>query len=184
MMSVKILGFGSSWWARFGRNPADPWRYTRHAAYYNSAGIRCGQKIRRHWLIPGLIRFNGNGDFNPHFPSRAIGETFRCSDLGFACGGNRILFVERSPGTGVPDRYLVVTSSVRLGILDFENHNWKSELVKPISVSQCRDNQEALLLMSAGDWMRTKVGIWQLAIDSGLQNGAALKLVEESATSC
>ena len=184
MMSVKILGFGSSWWARFGRNPADPGRYTRRAAYYNAAGIRCGQKIRRHWLIPGLIRFNGNGDFNPHFPSRAIGETFWCSDLAFVCGGNRILVVERSPGNRVPDRYLVVASSACFGIFDFETSNWRSELVEPVSVSQFRGNQEALLMMSAGDWVRTRLGVWQLSIHPRLHNGAALELVEDSAISC
>ena len=31
MMSVKILGFGSNWWARFGRDPNDPCRYTRRS---------------------------------------------------------------------------------------------------------------------------------------------------------
>lgn len=68
MMSVKILGFGLSWWARFGRHPGDPWRFTRHAAYYNSAGVRCGNKIRRHWIVPGLVRFNGVVEFDLTFP--------------------------------------------------------------------------------------------------------------------
>ena len=31
MMLVKILAFGSSWWARSGRDPHDRFRYTRHA---------------------------------------------------------------------------------------------------------------------------------------------------------
>ena len=68
MMLVKILEFGSNWWARFGRDPHDRYRYTRHAAYFNSTGVRCGSKMRRYWLVPGLIRFNGVGDFNPQFP--------------------------------------------------------------------------------------------------------------------
>ena len=59
MMLVKILGFGSNWWARFGRDPQDRYRYTRHAAYFNSTGVRCGNKMRRYWVVPGLIRFNG-----------------------------------------------------------------------------------------------------------------------------
>ena len=84
MMLVKILGFGSNWWARFGRDPQDRYRFTRHAAYFNSAGVRCGSKIRRHWIVPGLIRFNGVGDFNPQFPNRAVGKTFECTDLIFA----------------------------------------------------------------------------------------------------
>jgi len=89
MMLVKILEFGSNWWARFGRDPHDRYRYTRHAAYFNSTGVRCGSKMRRYWLVPGLIRFNGVGDFNPQFPGRALGEIFECTDLVFACGDNR-----------------------------------------------------------------------------------------------
>ncbi|HKC01417.1 MAG TPA: hypothetical protein VKD23_21715, partial [Terriglobales bacterium] len=154
MMSVKILGFGSNWWTRFGGDPNDACRYTRHAAFYNSAGVRCGQKIKRHWIVPGLIRFNGVGDFDPHFPSRAIGETFWCSDLAFACGGNRILFVRRTPKTAIPDQYLAVVSSDRFGIFDFDDPCWKSESTQQISVSQLRKRQEAMLLMKEGEWVR------------------------------
>jgi hypothetical protein len=179
MMSVKILGFGSNWRARFARDPGDPHRYTRRAAYYNSAGVRCGKKIRRHWIVPGLIRFNGGADFNPHFPSRAVGETFWCSDLAFACGGNRIVFARRAAKTTVPDRYLVVVSSERFGIIDFDNANWKSEFSEPISISRLRGSQEAMLLMSDGDWVRTGVGVWRLIVHSNLPNGAALELLED-----
>src|SRR2546430_1846399 len=115
MMLVKILGLGTNWWARFGCDRNDPWRFTRHAAYYNSAGVRCGQNIKRHWVVPGLIRFNGVGDFDPHFPGRAVGQTFGCSGLASACGGNRILFVRRIPKLSIPDWYLVVVSSERFG---------------------------------------------------------------------
>ena len=45
MMLVKIMEFGSNWWARFGRDPQDRYRYTRHAAYFNSTGVRCGGKM-------------------------------------------------------------------------------------------------------------------------------------------
>ncbi len=105
MMLVKILEFGSNWWARFGRDPQDRYRYTRHAAYFNSTGVRCGSKMRRYWIVPGLIRFNGVGDFNPQFPNRAVGEVFECTDLVFACGGNRVLVSTESP-TIVPARLL------------------------------------------------------------------------------
>ena len=114
MMSVKILEFGSNWWARFGSDHEEPHRYTRHAAYYNSAGIRCANKVRRHWVLPGLVRFNGLGDFNPHFPGRSIGETFWCANPVFTCGGNRVLFVRKAAASAVPDHYLVVVSSLSL----------------------------------------------------------------------
>ena len=37
----KVLKFGSNWWARFGHDPRDRYRYTRHAAYFNSTGLIC-----------------------------------------------------------------------------------------------------------------------------------------------
>jgi hypothetical protein len=178
MMSVKILGFGSNWWMRFGRDSNDPRRYTRHAAYYNSAGVRCGRKIKRHWIVPGLVRFDGVGDFDPHFPSRAIGETFWCSDLAFACGGNRILFVRKTPKTTIPDCYLVVVSSERFGMFDFDDPHWRSEIAQPISVSQLRERQEAMLLMREGEWVRSSLGTWRLMPGPNLPPGAALQLLE------
>ena len=181
MMSVKILGFGSNWWARFGTDPGDHHRYTRRAAYYNSAGICCGKKTRRHWIIPGLIRFNGVGDFDQHFPSRAIGETFCCSDLAVAFGGNRILFVRRTPKPAIPDWYLVVVSSERLGIFNFDDPYWKSESTQSISVSQLRERQEAMLLMKEGEWVRNSLGTWRLMSRPNLPLGVALQLLGDIA---
>ena len=46
-MLVKVLGFGTNWWACFGDDADDPHRFTRRAAYYNSTGVRCGGNFRR-----------------------------------------------------------------------------------------------------------------------------------------
>jgi hypothetical protein len=179
MMLVKILGFGSSWWARFGRDPHDRHRYTRHAAYFNSAGVRCGNKVRRHWILPGLIRFNGVGDFNPQFPNRSVGETFECTDLGFACGGNRLLFVRKAAAFVPPDYYLTAVSSDRCGPFDFHEPGWKSESVMPIAVSRLGDKQEAILLMKPLGYVRSSLGIWQLKAAVDVPHCASLELLEE-----
>ena len=178
MMLVKILGFGSNWWARFGRDPRDRFRYTRHAAYFNSTGVRCGNRMRRYWVVPGLLRFNGVGDFNPQFPGRAVGKIFECTDLIFALGGNRVLFT-RKVDSSVPDYFLVVVSSDRFGGFDFEVPGWKSQSVTPIAVSHSREKQEAMLLMRAGDWVRSALGVCQLSVATGLSYGAALQLLED-----
>src|SRR5262245_31527269 len=112
---VKILGFGTNWWVRFGRDPGDPYRFTRRAAYYNSTGVRCGRKVRRHWVVPGLIRFNGVGEFNRHLTSRSIGHTFRCSAPTIACNGNRLLFACKAAQSEIPECYLVVITSALHG---------------------------------------------------------------------
>jgi len=165
-MLVKVLNFGTNWWARFGGDADDPYRFSRHAAYYNSTGVRCGSKIRRHWITSGLLRFNGVGDFNPNFPERAIGRTFVCSDLAQAFGGNRLLFQSKAPTSAVPEWYLVVISSDVHGQIHFSSSTWKSVFSQVIAVSQLRDKQEAMLLMKPSDWVQTRTGFWQLVAPS------------------
>lgn len=182
-MLVKVLKFGSNWWARFGHDPRDRYRYTRHAAYFNSTGLRCGNKVKRHWIVPGLIRFNGVGDFNPHFPSRSVGATFECADLVFALGGNRVLFQKKSARSAQPDYFLVVIASDRHGAFDFADSGWKSESALPIAVSCLGSRQEAMLLMKPLALVRTMLGIWQLRTNTVLPNGAAMELVEDGVAS-
>ena len=179
MMLVKILGFGSNWWARFGRDPLDRYRFTRHAAYFNSAGLLCGSKIRRHWIVPGLVRFNGVGDFNPQFANRSVGQTFECADLVFACGGNRVLFRKKVAHSSLPDYFLLAVSSDKCGVFDFADVAWRSHSVMPIAVSHLRDKQEALLLMKPLDWVRSSLGTWQLKAAGDSNHAASLRLLEQ-----
>jgi hypothetical protein len=179
MMLVKILGFGSSWWARFGRDPHDRYRYTRHAAYFNSTGVRCGNKVKRHWVLPGLIRFNGAGDFNPHFPSRFVGQTFECANLAFACGGNRLLCVRKVATCVPPDYYLVTISGDTHGLFDFAGSGWRSESVVPIAASSLGDKQEVIVLLKLRAYVKSSLGVWQLKEAVGPRHGVALDLLEE-----
>jgi hypothetical protein len=177
-MLVTVIGFGSSWWARFGRDRDDPYRFTKRAAYLNSTGVSCGSKIQHYWVIPGLLRFNGIGDFNPNHPNRCLGKTFECADLTFAFGGNRLLFVRKTRDTSEPDYYLVAISSNQHGYFDPKANAWKSETVIVVAVSQFHEKCEALLLMKPGDWVRTMLGHWRLT-RSGVRNAAALDLLAE-----
>jgi hypothetical protein len=176
---VKILSFGCNWWSRFGRDPEDRYRYTKRAAYYNSTGVRCGNKIRRHWTVPGLIRFNGASDFNPHCPARSIGQTYSCTEPVFALGGNRIVFENRVGRTVIPDFFLVAVTSDRFGVFDFESASWKSETTQAIAASHLRDRQEAMLLMKPGGWVASSLGIWQLTITTQIATGAILQLADD-----
>lgn len=179
-MLVKVLGFGTNWWARFGHDADDPYRFTRHAAYYNSTGVRCGSKVRRHWITSGLIRFNGVGDFNPNFPERAIGRTFICSDLAYAFGGNRLLFQSKAAKSAAPECYLVVISAAEHGRIDFTSSVWKSVFSRVIAASQLREKQEVMLLMKAGDWVQTSAGFWQLCAQSSSgQPGGLVRIGEQ-----
>ena len=161
-MLVKVLSFGSNWWSRFGRSDEGAHPCAPNTAYYNSTGVRCGSKIRRHWITAGLIRFNPIGGFNPDLPDRAIGQTFICTDLAYAFGGNRLLFQRTASRYSTPDRYLVVVSNNLHGRLDFTSRVWKSVLSELIAASQLREMQEAMLLMRPDDWVQTSTGLWQL----------------------
>ena len=159
-MLVKVLSLGTNWWSR-SRVSAEPQRQ----AHYNSTGVRCGRKVRRHWLVPGLLRFNGV-DFDSGRVGDACGSTFVCSDLAYAYGGNRLLFLRRNGGSQQPDLYLVTVSSDAHGAIDFSSNVWRSVFTQVIAISQLRHQQEAMLLMSAGDWLQTSNGFWRLRVPS------------------
>jgi len=175
-MLVKILKFGSNWWARFGRDPQDRYRFTRQAA-----GLCSGNKVRRHWIVPGLIRFDGVGDFNPHFPNRSVGVTFECTELVFAFGGNRLLFGRKVGHSVLPDYFLVVLSADQCGMFNCLASGWAADSVQMIAVSQSGAKQEAMLLMGPLDWLRTRLGLWQLRTEPFVSH-PRLELVENEVT--
>jgi hypothetical protein len=168
------MDFGTNWWARFGSDPADPDRYTRHAAYYNSTGVRCGRKVRRHWIVPGLIRFNGMGDFNPRRPHLSLGRTFLTSNLDYLFGGNRLLLKKRIDDNATLDYYLLVVSQDLHGHIDFKSPRWKSTTARVVAASQLRHMQEVMLLMQPGSWIRTTTGAWTLSESRAYNFGAYL----------
>src|SRR5262249_41017033 len=76
-MLVTVLGFGSIWERKPGRQAANSARFGR-AAYYNTSGVAVNGKVRYRWRIGGKIRFNSVGGFNPNYPLRALNRVFEC----------------------------------------------------------------------------------------------------------
>jgi hypothetical protein len=58
-MRVSILGFGSVWRRRSGKDPEDPKRFSR-AAYYNTTGVAVSRKFRPPDLAPQILSFHEN----------------------------------------------------------------------------------------------------------------------------
>lgn len=177
-MLIQILGFGTNWWARNARSISEEPSSCRQA-YYNSTGVHCGRKILRHWTTAGLIRFNGVVDFDPEAPEMSIGETFICSGLVRVFGGNRLVVQAKSAKRLVPEFYLVVVSSNLHGHIEFSSKNWKSVFTQVIAASHLREAQEAMLLMSPGDWLQTSHGFWQLHASSRTSIQAELVRIGE-----
>lgn len=160
-MLVTVTGFGSVWRRRFGKNPSDPKRFAR-AAFFNTTGVSVNGKIRTRPKIIGHVRFNGVGGFDPNYPLRMLNAVFECSEPCIWKGQNKVLFKRMLPAPQQPDYFLVVVKSSEVSHIDVGSPAWRSEGTLLISFSECRDQQEAMLLMPPGGWLRTDLGRFAL----------------------
>jgi len=156
-MLAGVTGFGSVWRRRVQGGPDDPKQLAR-AAYFNTTGVMVNGKIVSHRKIAGHVRFNGAGGFNPNYPSRMIGKVFACDEPCVWNGQNKVFFSHIVPTPAQPNCFLVVVKSEEFGRIRVGAKGWKSEDSFLISFSEWRDQQEALLLMPCGNWVRTALG--------------------------
>jgi len=156
-MLVTITGFGSVWRRRFRKDKNDPRRFGR-AAYFNTTGVPINGKIRTRPKIVGHVRFNGVGGFDPNRPLAMINSVFECAEPCVWNGQNKVLFKRMLPTPQQPDYFLVAVRSAEVGHLDVGSPAWRSEGTLLISFSECRDQQEAMLLMPLDSWLRTDLG--------------------------
>ncbi len=156
-MLIGISGFGSVWRLRVEGGESDS-RHRVRTAYFNTTGVMANGKIVRHRKIAGHVRFNGAGGFNPNYPSRMIGKVFECDEPCVWNGQTKVFcsHIVRAPVE--PDCFLVAVKSEEFGRLHVGTPGWKSEASFLISFSEWRDQQEALLLMPYGNWVRTRMG--------------------------
>jgi len=156
-MLVTITGFGSVWRLRFGKDQSDAMRFAR-AAYFNTTGVPVNGKIRTRPKIVGHVRCNGAGGFDPNSPLRMLNSVFECAEPCVWQGQNKVLFQRMLPAPQQPDYFLVVVRACEVGHLDVGSPAWRSEGTLLISFSECRDQQEAMLLMPTDSWLRTDLG--------------------------
>ena len=125
-MRVRIIGLGTNWWAAHSRDLNDPFCFRRNAAWFNSAGLKYGRRLRMCWAFPGQIRFNLTSNFDPDRPLRSIGRTFECSGPNFFDGRIHLLF--RLPANNnAPDRFLVTLNERTHGHISFATSAWRSD---------------------------------------------------------
>ena len=148
-MLVTVESFGSVWSKRVQQ---------ARAVYYNTTGILVNGKLRHCSELFGQLRFNEVGGFNSRLIERNIGRVFHCSgDL--EAEHPKLVFQRLSDGPAVPDYFLFSLSSDRTGgRLPREWYAWKSEGVLLLSLSEYRQQQELILLMPAGSWVRGSLG--------------------------
>jgi hypothetical protein len=156
-MFVTVTGFGSVWRRRFGSNLNDPKRFVR-AAYFNTTGVPVHGKIRTRPKIVGHVRFNGLGGFDPNAPLRMLNSVFECAEPCMWHGQNKLLFRRMLSVPEQPDYFLVVVKASEVGRLNLGSTGWRPDDSLLISLSECCERQEAMLLMRLGGWLRTDLG--------------------------
>jgi hypothetical protein len=160
-MYVRMVSFGSNWWAARSGDTDDPLCFRRRAAYFNAAALISGRRLRHSAIFPGQIRFNAKSGFNPEFASRAIGKTFLCSEP-HEFDGKMHLLVQR-PATGMkPDSHLANLNTADHGAIRFHIPGWKSNGVRPISISLRGSRYEAMFLLGLEDWVESDLGRWRV----------------------
>jgi len=162
---VRIVSLGSNWWSAHPRGVADTSCFRRNAAWFNSAGLKYGNRLRLCWIYPGQVRFNQSSGFNPEFPNRVLGRSFECCRPNRMHGRTHLLVTRSLNRTEEVDRYLVTFTEQRCGLIRFQKPHWKSDGVQLISVSVRRDRYEVIALLRADDWIESGVGIWMLSQD-------------------
>lgn len=160
-MYVRIVSFGTNWWAMRSHNINDPLCFRRRVAYFNAAALMSGRRLRHSAIFPGQVRFNSKSGFDPEFPSRAVGRIFQCSPPRQFAGRMHLLFERRTHET-TPDAYLVTIRSSEHGTIQFGKPGWKSGGVVPISISLRGLRYEAMLLFGDQDWVESDLGRWQV----------------------
>jgi hypothetical protein len=158
---AQVVSFGSAWWVRPGREVGDAERYTRHAAYFNSAGIQDGSKMHIAGPVRGLVRFNVSSGLDPHHTQNNIGRIFCFTEIERYRDTNRLLALHRATKDASPTHFLIRVSSTLHGNL-LPLTRWRSADVQAIAVSRYRGRQEALLLITAQSVIRTSFGVWNL----------------------
>ena len=161
-MTVHILGVGAEWWLRPG--PADDrYRFTKRAAYFNTTAIMqpSSGRIRRSWAIPGVVRFNGNSGIDPHRPDLVVGSVYVCTGIEKFGGWNRLLATGKRHRTVAATHYLLAVDSSLYGRIDLRTA-WRNRGVRVVSVSECQDRQQALLLLAPDGRFITSCGTWRV----------------------
>lgn len=160
-MYIRMISFGTNWWAMHSADRTDPLCFRRRAAYFNAAAVMSGRRLHHSAIFPGQVRFNAGSGFDPQFPSRSVGKTYLCSEPR-EFESKVHLLVERPAGKVRPDAYLTTLRSSDHGVVSFDKPGWKSAGVRPISISLRGSKYEAMLLLTSADWVESDLGRWRV----------------------
>ena len=151
-MRIGLEGFGSIWSVRTSAS-------SRRKAYFNTTGIPVSGRLQHRSRVYGHLRFNEVGGFNANHVERNIGRVFEAVGS-LDQRGTRVLLHHLSSEPKAPDYFSFAVKSTRTGRLTIDSAVWKRDDVLLISLSEARDEQEAILLMPPHSWIRGALGLF------------------------
>jgi hypothetical protein len=164
-MTVYCCSFGSVWWLRPGIGGDEMARYSSRAAIFNTTGFMSGSRMRRLWMIAGVVRINVGMHQDARNEQAFMGRTFESAGLEHRGGWNRLLLGGRSMKRRKEHFLLIRADSDCVGRIDF-GEQWHSQGVGIAAASARRGVQETLLLMKPGATITTGKGVWEATWDS------------------
>lgn len=164
-MRVRIISLGTNWWSARPLDVTDPFCFRRNVAWFNSAGLKYGNRLRLCWGYPGHVRFNRSSGFNPDSPAKVVGRVFECAGPNRMNGRTHLLVSHLLDPDIQPDRYLVTLTERICGPIRFNRAGWKSDGIQLISASLRRDRYELMALVGENDWIESNIGLWSVSQD-------------------
>jgi len=153
-MLISVVGFGSIWTRRIA---------TAGIAYYNTTGVLVGGALRHRSCVYGVARFNGSSGFRPDCMHQMLYQVFECEPPGVWRGHNKLLLKSLVRKPARPDAYLVTIMSEQSGGINrCDARGWLHKDVQLHSFSECRERQEAMIVMPAYTWLRGQLGAFFL----------------------
>ena len=155
-MLISVLGFGSLWSSK--RNPREA------TAYFNTTGLMVNGRFKNRSRLYGVVRFNSAGGFAADRMDAMLSKVFECEPPSAWNGERRVLCRRLLAAGERPDAYLVAVTSNETGGVDC-HVAWHHKDVHVVSFSECKDQQEVMLVMPAYTWIRGHVGTFFLEPD-------------------
>lgn len=139
-MIVSIVSLGSKWMDS---------RRSKRPVLYNTTGLIDHGKLRCRSRLHGTVRFLRR---EIAAITQLAGSRWTSDGITeWRCGPR--LSLRRCAEGQRPDRYLVTVTHEMVGRME-RSTSWNGDEVELVSMSECRDGQEAMLLMQPFAWVR------------------------------
>ena len=156
-MVVHCISFGSLSWLRPGIDVSDCFRFSEHAAAFNTTGFARGSRERRFWHTPGVLRMNVAQHHGRIFQP----GSYQTTGIEKRGEWTRMLLGRRVSDGKTPDGILQCLQSGTIGRLNFESR-WHSGYAQIIAGSAFHGEQETLVIGTPGAVIMTDKGQWEV----------------------